>query len=112
MTGAVNCHRPASNRPQCLLKGRDSYGTNMQRIHEPEAELSTLEEALEDAEVVRAYLERKRQIQSGQSITLRVPLQAVIEAIDQMEEPVLQQVAQHVERRLALIALPLLAEAQ
>ena len=47
---------------------------NMQRIHEPEAELSTLEEALEDAEVVRAYLERKRQIQSGQSITLRVPL--------------------------------------
>jgi len=85
---------------------------NMQSIHEPEAELSTLEEAFEDAEVVREYLERKRKFQSEQSIALRVPLQAVIEAIDQMEEPVLQQVAQHVERRLALIALPLLAEAQ
>ena len=79
---------------------------NGQSIHEPEAELSTLEEALEDAEVMRAYLKRKQKIQAEPSINLRVPLWVVIEAIDQMEESALQQVVQHVEKRLVYIALP------
>ncbi len=47
---------------------------NVQSIHEPEAELSTLEEALEDAEVMRAYLKRKQKIQAEPSVNLRVPL--------------------------------------
>lgn len=83
----------------------------LNHIHEPDAELLSLEEVLESAEVVRAYLERKDQLQPDQSIALRVPVQAVIEAIEQMEEPALRQVAQHVERRLAIIALPTLVEA-
>ena len=85
---------------------------NVQSIHEPEAELSTLEEALEDSEVMRTYLERKRKIQSEQSVSLRVPLRVVIEAIDQMEEPALRQIVQQVEKRLVHIASPTHAEAQ
>ncbi len=81
-------------------------------VHEPEAELLTLDEVLEGAEAVRRYLERKRNIQSEQSISLRVPLWVVIEAIDQMEEPALRQVVQLVEKRLASIASPAYAEAQ
>ncbi len=81
-------------------------------IHEPEAELLTLDEVLEGAEAVRRYLERKRKIQSEQSISLRVPLWVVIEALDQMEEPALRQVVQHVEKRLASITSPAYAEAQ
>lgn len=76
--------------------------TKLQSVHEPEAELSTLEEAIEDAEVMNAYLKRER-VLPELSIALRVPLQVVIEAIDQMEEPALRQVVQHVEKRLAEI---------
>lgn len=81
--------------------------SQIKSIHEPEAELLTLDEVLESAEVVHEYLARKHQLQPEQSIALRVPLQVVIEAIDRMEEPALRQVVQHVERRLALIASPL-----
>jgi hypothetical protein len=78
-----------------------SQGNN---IHEPEAELLTLDEVLESAEVVREYLERKYRVPSEESIALRVPLHVVIEAIDQMEERALRQIEQHVEKRLAQIA--------
>jgi PII-like signaling protein len=73
-------------------------------VHEPEAELLALDEVLEGAEVVRTYLERKGKIQSESTISLRVPLWVVIEAIDQLEEPVLRQVVQHVEKRLTLVS--------
>ena len=86
--------------------------SEVKSIHEPEAELVTLDEVLEGAEVVRTYLERKRKIQSEQSVSPRVPLWVVIEAIDQMGEPALRQVVQHVEKRLASIVSPAHAEAQ
>ena len=42
--------------------------TNVQRIHEPEAELLTLEETLEGAKATRDYLQRKRAKQVKQPL--------------------------------------------
>lgn len=66
-------------------------------VHEPEAELLSAENAIQDA--VRLQEEfRKRKV--GKGVMMRVPLWALLEALDSLEPDELQQVALRARERL------------
>ena len=73
--------------------------TQARRVHEPEEEFLSAEDAIEDAERLDALFRRRRQ--SEQLVALRVPLSALMEAIDQLELEDLRKVGKRVEERLA-----------
>ncbi len=68
-------------------------------VHEPEAELLSAEDAIQDAERLRVLFRRHRQAE--QSVPLRVPLWVLLDAIDHLEPEALRQVGRRVEERLA-----------
>ena len=70
-------------------------------VHEPEAELLSADDAIEDAEQLRVLLRREGQAEPA--VAVRVPLWALLEAVDHLEATALQQIAQHAEERLAII---------
>jgi hypothetical protein len=78
----------------------------MGSVHEPEAELVGYKETLEDY----AHLKSLFDIEDAQepSLSLRVPLSAMLDAIDHMQVDALRQVARRAQSRLA--ALHTLAE--
>ncbi len=67
-------------------------------VHEPEAELLNAEDAIQDAARLRAWF-RQRQ-QSERVVSVRVPLWALLEAIDHLPPDELRQVARRAEERL------------
>ncbi len=73
----------------------------MADVHEPEAELLSAEDALQDAERLRAVL---RQRQRERSVPLRVPLSALLDALDTLESKELQQVVKHAQDRLVTMS--------
>ena len=73
--------------------------TPQQSVHEPEEELLSAEDAIEDAERLDALFRRRRQTE--QLVALRVPLSTLMEAIDQLELEDLRKVGRRVEERLA-----------
>jgi hypothetical protein len=73
--------------------------TGKREIHEPEARLVSAEESIQDAlqlQEVRAAMRR-----SLQSVSVRVPMWALLEALDSLEPPESQQIARRVQERLA-----------
>jgi hypothetical protein len=69
----------------------------MGSVHEPEAELLSAEDAIQDAVRLRAWFQQR---QTERVVPLRVPLWALIEAIDHLEPDELRQVARRAEERL------------
>ena len=69
-------------------------------VHEPGVEMLSAQDAIRDAERLRALLQRNRQ-QANREVRLRVPFAAIMEAIDQLEVGELRQLAQRLEERLA-----------
>lgn len=67
------------------------------KAHEPEAKLLGAEDALHDAARLREALR-----QSERAVLMRVPLQALLDAIDALEPSELQRLAERVDKRLAL----------
>ena len=70
-------------------------------VHEPEAELLSVDDAIHDAERLRALFQKRRQVE--QPILLRVPLWALLEALDHLEPEALCQVVQRASERLAAV---------
>jgi len=68
-------------------------------IHEPEAELLSAEDAVQDAARLRAAIRVGRR-PSERAVPVRVPLWALLEALDALELPELKQVAHRVQERL------------
>ncbi len=68
-------------------------------VHEPEAELLSADDAIHDAERLRALFQKRRQAE--QPVPLRVPLWALLEALDHLEPEALCQVVQRASERLA-----------
>ena len=66
-------------------------------VHEPEAELLTAEDAIEDSARLRAWLRQPKE----QVVSLQVPLWALLDAIDHMSPDELRQVARRADERLA-----------
>ena len=73
----------------------------MQRgsVHEPKAELLNAEDAIQDAERLRAMFQKRRKAE--QAVPLRVPLSVLLEALDHLEPEALRQVAQRASERLS-----------
>jgi len=71
-------------------------------IHEPEVPLLSAQDAIQDAERLRSLLQRNRQ-RAEREVQLRVPLTAIIEAIDQLKANELRLLAQRLEERLASV---------
>jgi hypothetical protein len=72
---------------------------NIGAVHEPEAELLTAEEAIGDAVRLRQTLaERRREYE----VPLRVPLVALLEAIDHLDQQALRQIIERAEERLVV----------
>jgi len=69
-------------------------------IHEPEAELLSAEEAVQDAARLSAVIRGGRRA-SERAVPVRVPLWALLEALDVLEPPELDKVAHRVQERLA-----------
>jgi hypothetical protein len=69
-------------------------------IHEPGAQLLNAQDAIQDAERLRALLLRNRQ-RAEREVQLRVPFMVIIEAVDQLEVDELRLLAQRLEERLA-----------
>ena len=70
------------------------------QVHEPEAELANAKEALDDAARLL------RVIGTLPTVPIRVPLWALLEAIDALEPPDLQQIVRRVNERLASFGRP------
>ena len=69
----------------------------MGSAHEPEAPLLSAEDVIHDAGRLReAY--RRRKVE--RAVPVRVPLWALLEALDALEPDELRQVVRHVEERL------------
>jgi len=64
-------------------------------VHEPEAELLSAEEAIEDAARLRILFRRRER-----AVPVRVPLWALLEAIDHLEPDELIHVVRRAEERL------------
>jgi hypothetical protein len=73
-----------------------------QNVHEPEAQSHSAQDAVQDAERLRALLRRNRQ-QAEREVQLRVPFTAIIQAVDQLDVGELCLLAQQVEKRLAVV---------
>ncbi len=71
-------------------------------VHEPEAQLLSGQDAIQDAERLRALLRRNRQ-RAERDVQLRVPFTVIIEAIEQLETGELRLLAQKLEERLAVV---------
>jgi len=71
-------------------------------IHEPEVPLLSAQDAIQDAERLRSLLQRNRQ-RAEREVQLRVPLTAIIEAIDQLKANELRLLVQRLEERLASV---------
>ena len=71
-------------------------------IHEPGAPLLNAQDAIRDAERLRALLWRNRQ-RAEREVQLRVPFTVIIEAIDQFDAGELRLLAQRLEERLAAV---------
>jgi len=71
-------------------------------VHEPEAQLLGPQEAIQDAERLRALLRRNRQ-RAEREVQLRVPFTVIIEALDQLGPDELHQLAQRLQERLAAV---------
>jgi len=69
-------------------------------IHEPRAQLLSAQDAIQDAERLRALVLRNRQ-RAEREVQLRVPFMVIIEAVDQLEVDELRLLAQRLEERLA-----------
>jgi hypothetical protein len=69
-------------------------------IHEPGAQLLSAQDAIQDAERLRALVLRNRQ-RAEREVQLRVPFMVIIEAVDQLEVDELRLLAQRLEERLA-----------
>jgi hypothetical protein len=71
-------------------------------MHEPEAQLLSGQDAIQDAERLQALLRRNRE-RAGRKVQLRVPFTVIIEALDQLEAGELCLLAQRLEERLAVV---------
>ena len=68
-------------------------------VHEPEEELASAEQVIEDvARLKRAF---GRAPGAERSVSVRIPLWALLEAIDSLDSAELRQVGRRVERRLS-----------
>ena len=65
-------------------------------VHEPEAELLTAEDAIEDSMRLRAWLRQRKE----PVVSLQVPLWALLDAIDHLPPDELRQVARRADERL------------
>jgi hypothetical protein len=74
--------------------------TQVGRVHEPEAEWLSAEDAIQDAERWRALFRQRRPVEAR--VSLRVPLWVLLEAIDHLDPEALRQVGRRVEERLAM----------
>lgn len=70
-------------------------------VHEPEAELLGAEEAIQDAARLR---EAFRQYKAGRVVPVRVPLWALLDALDALEPHELRQVARRAQDRLEAVS--------
>lgn len=71
-------------------------------MHEPEAQLLSAQDAIQDAKRVRGLLSRNRQ-RAEREVQLQVPFATIIEALDQLEVSELHLLAQRLEERLAAV---------
>jgi hypothetical protein len=71
-------------------------------VHEPEAQLLSGQDAIQDAERLRALLRRNRQ-RAERYVQLRVPFTVIIEAIEQLEAGELRLLAQKLDEQLAVV---------
>lgn len=71
----------------------------MGSVHEPEAELLSADEAIQDAERLRARFRQRREAE--RAVPLRGPLWILLEALDHLDSEALRQVAHRAEERLA-----------
>jgi hypothetical protein len=71
-------------------------------MHEPEAQLLSGQDAIQDAERLKALLRRNRK-RAEREVQLRVPFTVIIEALDQLEVGELRLLAQRLEERLAVV---------
>ncbi|MBI4789569.1 MAG: hypothetical protein HY782_21270 [Chloroflexi bacterium] len=68
-------------------------------VHEPDAELLSAEDAIQDAVRLRAFF---REHHKGErAVPVRVPLSALLDAMDYLEPDELRQAVQRAEKRLA-----------
>jgi hypothetical protein len=70
--------------------------------HEPKAQLLSGQDAIQDAERLRALLRRNRE-RAEREVQLRVPFTVIIEALDQLEAGELRLLAQRLEERLTIV---------
>jgi len=75
--------------------------SKMGSVHEPEAELLSAEDAIQDAARLRALLRQRRLAE--RAVSIRVPLWALLEAMDHLEPDDLRQALERAEKRLAAI---------
>jgi len=75
---------------------------NQKSMHEPEAQLFSGQDAIQDAERLRALLRRNRE-RAEREVQLRVPFTVIIEALDQLEAGELRLLAQRLEERLTIV---------
>jgi len=71
-------------------------------VHEPEAQLLSAQDVVQDAERLRTLLRRNRQ-RAEREVQLRVPFTVIVEAIEQLEVGELCLLAQRLEERLAVV---------
>jgi hypothetical protein len=64
-------------------------------VHEPDAELASAADALQDAARLRAILRQREH-----AVQVRVPLSALLDALDALGPQELRQVAKHAQERL------------
>jgi|GEM_PF-1916799 len=69
-------------------------------VHEPEAQLLSAQDAVQDARRLRELLSCNRQ-QVRQGVQLQVPFATIIEAVDRLEDVQLRLLAQQLKKRLA-----------
>jgi hypothetical protein len=68
-------------------------------VHEPDEELLSAEDAIEDGKRLDELFRRRQHIE--QYVALRVPLSSLLEAIDQLEVEELRKIGRRVQERLA-----------
>ena len=74
----------------------------MGSVHEPEAELLSAEDAIQDAARLRALFRQHRY--GERAVSVRVPFWALLEALDHLEPDELQEAVKRAEERLATIS--------
>ena len=76
---------------------------NMQShsVHEPDEELLSAEDAIQDAERLRMHYRSRSRTDEG--VALKVPLSVLLDAIDHLEPSALRKVMQRASDRLASV---------